>query len=159
VSGNLTDETLRRVRAAIKDRAVWFALLYRQFLTALPPEKAEALARKAIREYGRYKGSRDPRRFGGREYLEYFRDSGGAQVFGAELTLADSGGENRVYVCPLVDAWREMGCSAAEIDLFCDIAMDGDRGRAEYHGLDLELGGTLACGAGFCRLRLNEKGV
>jgi len=155
----LSEETLRRVRAAIKDRATWFALLYRQFLTALPPEEAERLAREAIHEYGRYKGSRDPQRFGGRDFLEYFRETGGAAVFGAELTLTDDGGENRVYVCPLVDAWREMGCSAEEIALFCDIAMDGDRGRAEFHGLDLDLGATLACGHGFCRIGLRDKGA
>ncbi|NJL73492.1 MAG: L-2-amino-thiazoline-4-carboxylic acid hydrolase, partial [Candidatus Competibacteraceae bacterium] len=42
-----------------------------------------------------------------------------------------------------------------EVELFCDIAMDGDRGRAAYHGLELELGETLAKGNGFCRLHLS----
>lgn len=51
-------EMVERVRAAVKDRVIWFALLYRSFKESLPEEEVERLARKAIREFGRVKASR-----------------------------------------------------------------------------------------------------
>jgi len=57
----------------------------------------------------------------------------------------------------LVEAWKEMGLSAEDVDLFCDIAMDGDRGRAEYHGIELKLEETLAKNDDFCRICLKRK--
>jgi len=32
-----------------------------------------------------------------------------------------------------------MGCSKEEIDLFCDIAMEGDRGKADFNGVRMVL--------------------
>ena len=55
-------------------------------------------------------------------------------------------------VCPLVDLWREEGGTPEEVRLLCDIAMEGDRGRAEYHGLEMTLPATLADGSPHCRL-------
>ena len=153
----LPKETIEKVRAAIKDRATWFALLYHAFAEALPEDQVEALSRKAIRDYGRYKGRLDGKKLTAEEMMERFQASGGAEIFSAKLKFEDDGVENRVYVCALVEAWKEMGLPPEEVDLFCDIAMEGDRGRAEYHGLPLSLAETLAKGDDFCRIRLANK--
>ncbi len=47
------EEMIAKVRAAIKDRATWFALLYRSFKEAMPAVDFERLARKAIFGFGR----------------------------------------------------------------------------------------------------------
>ena len=54
-------EMIDKVRAAIKDRATWFALLVRSFKEAFPEKDVERLARKAIFEFGRMKARNDPR--------------------------------------------------------------------------------------------------
>jgi hypothetical protein len=56
-------EMIDKVRAAIKDRATWFALLFRSFKEAFPEKDVERLARKAIFEFGRMKARNDPKDF------------------------------------------------------------------------------------------------
>ena len=53
------EETIKRVREAIKDRAIWFALLYRSFSKVLPPREVEKACREAIYEFGKFKGKKD----------------------------------------------------------------------------------------------------
>ena len=53
----MQQETIDKVRAAIKDRATWFALLYKSFKEALPEEECQKLARKAIFEFGLLKAN------------------------------------------------------------------------------------------------------
>jgi hypothetical protein len=43
------------------------------------------------------------------------------------------------------------------MDLLCDIAMEVDRGRADFHGIPYEIDERLAKGDAFCRLVLKEK--
>ncbi len=150
-------ETVEKVRAAIKDRAVWFALLFRAFEGELGRDEAVRIARKAIRNYGHYKGSLDGKKLSAEEMMERFETSGGTRIFGAEIEACDEWMENRVGYCALVEAWKEMGLSSDDVNLFCDIAMDGDRGRAEYHGVELRLEETLARNDGFCRICLKRK--
>lgn len=35
--------------------------------------------------------------------------------------------------CLLVESWKKLGLSSETVDLYCDIAMVGDRGRADGH--------------------------
>lgn len=149
-------ELITKFRAAIKDRAVWFALLYREFLKELPPETVEKAARRAIHAYGILKASRDTEPLSAKSLLDNFVESGGAKIFDASIKKIESGVLNSVHNCALVDGWKEMGCSQDEIELFCDIAMDGDRGRAEGHGLTLELKETLAKKDDFCWICLAD---
>jgi hypothetical protein len=61
-------------------------------------------------------------------------------------------------LCPLVDAWKEMGLDAEKVNLYCDIAMEGDRGRAEGHeGITMDLHETIGKGCDFCRLVIRYK--
>ncbi|MEX2443774.1 MAG: L-2-amino-thiazoline-4-carboxylic acid hydrolase [Alkalispirochaeta sp.] len=154
MGGVLHEKTANRVRAAIKDRATWFALLYKSFSEELSPEANEAAARRAIYAYGTYKGERDGTRMTSAAFLRRFVDIGGADLFAAEIHAGFGSTLNTVGYCALVEAWRDLGCDASEIDLYCDIAMEGDRARAHWHGLTLDLGETIGKGCAHCEIRL-----
>ncbi|MEW6262285.1 MAG: L-2-amino-thiazoline-4-carboxylic acid hydrolase [Thermodesulfobacteriota bacterium] len=147
-------EMINKIRAAIKDRATWFALLYRGFKETLPEQEVERLARQAIFEFGRLKAKNDPPNFSPAAWVERHVAKGSALVFDSDVEINDRGAVQRMKYCALVEAWKEMGCSAEEIALFCDIAMEGDRGRAAAHGVRMELEERIARGDPFCHLKI-----
>ena len=57
------------------------------------------------------------------------------------------------HYCPLVKAWQKQGCSDEEIARLCDLAMCGDRGIGEAHGVELDLPKTIARGDDCCAIR------
>jgi hypothetical protein len=148
---------IAKVRAAIKDRATWFALLYRSFQEAFPASEVERLARKAIFEFGRMKARNDPADFSARAWVDKHVSKGSALVFDSDVEINEGGAVQRMKFCALVEAWREMGCSPEEIDLFCDIAMEGDRGRADAHGVRMELEERIARGNPYCQLKIFDR--
>ena len=145
-------EVIEKVRAAVKDRATWFALLYKTFKEALPEEEVQKLSRKAIFEFGLMKAKKDPEDFSPQAWVQKHVDKGSFLVFDSDIEVHEDYAVQQMKYCPLVEAWKEMGCSAEEIDLFCDIAMEGDRGRAAGHGVDMELAQTIGKGDKCCRL-------
>lgn len=151
------EELAAAVRAAIMDRATWFALLYKSFREALPEAEVERLARRAIYAFGRMKAAKDPRPFGPRAWVEKHVAKGSARVFDSEVEPGDALAVQRMRYCALVEAWKAMGCTPEEIDRFCDIAMEGDRGRADAHGVRMELDERIGRGDAFCNLKIFEK--
>lgn len=145
-------EMIDKVRAAVKDRGTWFALLYRTFKEALPEKDVERLARKAIYEFGCLKAKKDPEAFSPRAWVERHVEKGSSLIFDSDVEVGDDYAVQTMKYCPLVEAWKELGCSEAEIDLFCDIAMEGDRGRAGAHGVAMELDERIGKGDSCCRL-------
>jgi len=150
---------VQKVRGAIADRALYLALLYRSFSEVLPPDQAEELARKAIFEYGRTHGRRDPIKMTPEKWVDSHVSKGSAAVFESRIIKAEDHCEQQMTFCPLVEAWQELGCSPAEIDLLCDIAMEVDRGRAAYHGIPLDITHRIAAGDGYCCLVLKNVDV
>jgi hypothetical protein len=150
-------EMVEKVRAAIKDRATWFALMYRSFKEDFPEKDVERLARKAIFEFGRMKAGKDPKDFSPAAWVEKHVSKGSALVFDSDVEVNDDGATQRMKFCALVEAWKEMGCSSEEIDLFCDIAMEGDRGRAAAHGVRMQLEERIGRGDKFCNLKIFER--
>jgi len=150
-------ETIEKVRAAIKDRAAWFALLYRSFKEALPERDVERLARKAIYEFGRLKARKDPVEFSPRAWVRKHVEKGSSLIFDSDVEARDDGAIQKMKYCALVEAWKEMGCTREEIALFCDIAMEGDRGRADAHGVRMELEETIGKGDPYCLLKIFGK--
>jgi hypothetical protein len=153
----MTDETVEKIRGAVEDRATWFALLFKEFAKILPHDEVVAASRKAITAYGKLKASRDPKKYNSEEFLDAFVRCGAAKTFDARIEKDEGGMINFVGKCALVDAWKKLGCTKEEIDLYCDIAMDGDRSRAKAHGLDLRLGETIGKGDDFCSLGLYDE--
>jgi hypothetical protein len=148
-----------KVRAAVKDRATWFALLYRSFSQVLPPAEVERLCREAIYEFGRLKAGRDPQGLDACGWVQRHVAKGSARVFDSEVQSDPEAGrgDQQMRFCPLVEAWQELACSEQEVALLCDIAMEGDRGRAEAHGLEMELARTIGKGDACCTLVLRDR--
>ena len=156
MENTLNDQStiVQKVRAAIKDRALYLALLYRSFSQALPIEDAEHLARRAIFEYGTLRGMRDSEKMTPETWVDAHVSKGSADVFESHIIKATDHCEQQMTFCPLVEAWQELGCSRKEIDLLCDIAMEVDRGRAIYHNIPLEITHRIANGDPHCCLVL-----
>lgn len=150
-------ETIEKVRAAIKDRAIYLALLFRSYSKVLPAKEAQRCAREAIFEFGRIKAQKDPSPFSAEKWVEGHVDKGSSEVFASQILINKENCVQQMTVCPLVEAWRELGCDQQEIELLCEIAMEGDHGRAAFHGVSLEITHTLAKGDAFCRLVLKDK--
>jgi hypothetical protein len=155
---NMTEDqlVLQKVRDAIADRALYLALLYRSFSKALPPETVETLAREAIYEYGRLKGKADNEAMTPKKWVEHHVRCGGADLFESQVIEGDKQCEQRMTFCPLIEGWKRLGCDPKEMDLLCDIAMEVDRGRADFHGTAYEIVERLAKGDPFCRLILKD---
>ncbi len=82
----------------------------------------------------------------------------GALGKSADLVRSEGSCQQQMTHCPLVELWKEEGCTAEELKLLCDIAMEGDYGRAENNGLNLEIADTIARGGERCRLILTDAG-
>jgi hypothetical protein len=147
---------VQKVRAAIGDRALYLALLVRSFSTALPKAEVERLARKAIHEFGEFKGKADQQTMTPKKWVTLFDEGDGADLFAGQIVLGEAQCEQQMTYCPLMAAWKELGCSDAEMDLLCDIAMEVDRGRADFHKIPYEINERLAKGDSFCRLVLKQ---
>lgn len=150
------EEMIDKIRAAIKDRATWFALLYRNFKEAFPEQDVERLARRAIYEFGRLKARKDPPDFSPRAWVEKHVEKGSYLVFDSDVEVREDRSIQKMKYCALVEAWKEMGCSPEEIDKFCDIAMEGDRGRADAHGVRMALDERIGKGDLYCKLEIFE---
>ncbi|MBI9108146.1 MAG: L-2-amino-thiazoline-4-carboxylic acid hydrolase [Spirochaetales bacterium] len=151
------DEMITKIRAAIGDRATWFALLYEEFCNELPEEKVIELSRKAITKYGTMKVIKDPDPFKAKDWVLRHKEKGSADVFDSDIEYTETEATQRMKNCALVDAWKAMNYSPEKLDLFCDIAMDGDRGRAAGHeNVTMELHETIGKGCDFCRLVIKE---
>lgn len=147
-------EMIEKVRAAIKDRATWFALLYKSFSETFPEEEVEKLARKAIYEFGRLKAKKDPKDFNSEVWVQRHVEKGSALIFNSDVEVCEECAVQKMKFCALVEAWQEIGCTPEEIDLFCDIAMEGDRGRADAHGVRMTIEERIGKGDPYCSLKI-----
>lgn len=150
-------EMIAKVRAAIMDRAVWFALLYDGFKEVLPEEEVERVARKAIFEYGKMKAKSDPVPFTHVDWVKRHEKKGSALVFDSDIECQQCYSVQQMKYCPLVAAWKDMGFSKDYLAKFCDIAMEGDRGRAAAHGVSMTLEKSIGKGDSECRLVIHEE--
>lgn len=131
--------------------------MFDEFAKILPEDQVIEASRKAIYKYGLAKVNKDPQPFRAKDWVLRHKEKGSADVFASDIEYDDASATQRMTVCPLVDAWNAMGYSPEKVDLFCDIAMDGDRARADGHeGITMELHETIGKGCDFCRLVIRE---
>lgn len=154
----LSVETVERMRGCMQDRALYLAFLMRSFSKILPKDRVEQTARDAIYEYGQFKASKDKLQpTTAEDWVDGHVSRGMGDVF--ESTIIKEGGcyKQQMTKCALLDAWKDMGCSSEEIDLYCDVAMELDRSRAAYHGLECELPYRMGKGDELCCVSLKNK--
>lgn len=150
-------EMTDKVRAAMEDRALYLAMIYRTLKKALPAEQAEKLAREAIYEYGQLKGRRDSEPVTPEAWVDKHVSKGSAIIFESRIVKEADQCQQQMTYCPLLEAWLKLGCSPEEQDLLCDIAMEVDRGRADFHGLPIEIPQRMGKGDEYCCLVIKNK--
>lgn len=155
-----TDPCTLACRGAVEHRATWMALLYDQ--VKKQGLDAEQLCRDAIRKCGHIHGDNlykpncaDPA--DAADFGKAFFSGQGAknmEIDVLEATHDDLVAEFRQ--CPLVQAWEKLGYEGKELELLCDIAMDGDRGIADQMDMKLDITKTIAAGDGCCHLHFHK---
>ncbi len=156
----IDQDDINGIRKALEHRATWFYLLLAE--AKKNGLDWETIGRPAIRACGGIHGKRivdncsdisDVRKF-----AEQFADETGQKVF--EMETIKNDGDNLsldFHYCPLVSAWKKLGCTDEEIVTLCDIAMDGDRGIiSQCEGYCFELESTIAAGAPVCKIRIKK---
>jgi hypothetical protein len=156
---SIHEDKIDLARSCIEHRATWMALTY------LEMEKrgldAEGITRAAVRQTGHIHGERIRAKISDsqdmRDFNTAFLNEDGRKNF--EIDITDVNNDNlkaEFHYCALVSAWQKLGLDNKKIALFCDIAMDGDRGIAESMGYTLDLGDTIAKGCATCKLHFHK---
>ena len=156
---SIKEDKIDLARMCIEHRATWMALTYAEMEKA--GVDAEKITRAAVRKCGNIHGMGIKARCVNPEDVTVFNDvflfEDGRKNFEIDVVEVDK--ENlkaEFHYCALVAAWQKLGLSAEKIELFCDIAMDGDRGIAEAMGLKFELGDTISHGCATCKLHFHK---
>ncbi len=153
------DEIVNKVRDAIEHRATWMGLMFDEAKKA--GVDFEPIGRAAISRCGHFHGIN----FNSLKsadtvpaFKEAFLNELGQKLFEMEITKCDDE-ELKVefHYCALVNAWVKQGFDPKNIEVLCDMAMDGDRGIAAENNLDFTLGDTIAAGCPTCSLTFKRK--
>ena len=154
-----TDETTMLVRGAVEHRATWMALLLEE--AKQQNCNMEDIGRKAIRKCGHihaegYKAQcTNPESVA--NFAEVFFNEQGSKNMQISVLEADEDHAIAEFKqCPLVQAWEKLGYEGKDLDLLCDMAMDGDRGIADGMGFKLDITKTIAKGDGVCHLHFHK---
>jgi hypothetical protein len=153
------EDKINLARACIEHRATWMALTYAEMEKA--GVDAEKITRAAVRKCGNIHGLRfkeqckDPADLA--DFRNVFLTPDGIKNFEMSVFGVDHDNlQAEFHYCALVNAWKKLGLDDDKIALFCDIAMDGDRGIAESMGAVLDLTDTIAKGCKTCKLHFRK---
>jgi hypothetical protein len=153
----ISEETVEKMRGCMQDRGLYLALLLRSFAKYMPKDQVEKAAREAIYAYGQFKGSKDKGKVTAEGWVDGHVARGAADVFESTIVTESNCCKQQMTKCALLDAWKDLGCTAGEIDLYCDIAMELDRSRADYHNLGWEIPLRMGKGDSYCSVVLKNK--
>jgi hypothetical protein len=158
-NASLSNDKIDLARACIEHRATWMALTYAEMEKA--GADAEKITRAAVKKCGNIHGLRFKEQCKNpsdvKEFNKVFLFEDGRNNF--EINVVGVDGDNlnaEFHYCALVNAWKKLGLDDEKIALFCDIAMDGDRGIAQSMGLTLDLDETIAKGCKTCKLHFHK---
>jgi len=156
---NIQEDKIDLARACIEHRATWMALTYEEMKRA--GVDAEKITRAAIRKCGNIHGLRFREQCNNpddlSEFANIFLTRDGRKNFEMDVYSLDKDNiKVDFHYCALVSAWQKLGLDDETIALFCDIAMEGDRGIAESMGITLDLSDTIAKGCNTCKLHFHK---
>jgi hypothetical protein len=158
INNNKTNQGshIEELRSAIEHRATWFALLIDE---AKKRGLDTTFARDAIFRCGAFHGeSKLPRTEDLSVFTDAFLTENIKKIFEMETEVTEDQLTVTFHYCPLVAAWQKLGVSEEDIAVYCDIAMDGDRGIVSaYEKFDYRLGDTIAKGCSSCQLFVTKK--
>lgn len=156
---SIKEDKIDLARMCIEHRATWMALTFDEMEKA--GMDAEKITRAAVKRCGNIHGMGIKARCSDPNdvtvFNEVFLFEDGKKNFEIDVTEVDKKHLNaEFHYCALVSAWQKLGLPRKKIELFCDIAMDGDRAIAEAMGLKFELGDTIAKGCATCKLQFKK---
>ncbi len=153
------NEHMEALKKELKNRAQIYVHIYRELLKEVGRERAIAILKTALYARGKEKGLQLSATIGTPNLHElavaFMEGNAEMDAFGHEIVQ-----EHSDYVllrlnrCPLVDAWKEMGLSADEQKVMCDIAYQVDFGKFETAGYHLKFSCRIADACKSCDLRL-----
>ena len=156
---SIKEEKIDLARGCIEHRATWMALTYDEMERC--GCDAEKVTRAAIKKCGNIHGlkfkSNCENPESAKDFSAAFLPEDGKKNF--EINIVDVDDDNlklEFHYCALVNAWQKLGIKDDKLALFCDMAMDGDRGIAESMGMTLELSDTIAKGCPTCKLHFHK---
>lgn len=130
-------------RAAFQNRALMYYHLFVELSAEVGRERATDVMKRAIRRRGVEVGQkyRAAAQAGDLDEVARIFCEGSPCAGGLFAPGVEERGEGRILLrmetCPLVDAWREAGLPAEEVDALCEIAAAVDEGTFDGAGLDL----------------------
>ncbi|MBI9108150.1 MAG: L-2-amino-thiazoline-4-carboxylic acid hydrolase [Spirochaetales bacterium] len=151
------DSHIESIRNAIEHRAAWMYFLLDE--AKKRGLEWEDFGREAILRCGRFHGQT---KFPDTENMKVFGEAFATEelkkVFDMNVVQCDEEAFTVEFnYCPLVSSWMKHTGDEKDIELLCDIAMDGDRGIVEeYPGFSFDLQSTIACGDDVCRLTITK---
>ena len=149
---NTGNEHINAMRRAFEHRATWFALLVGE---AKKRGLDISFARDAIWTCGCRDGEFkfDPNCTDIEEFTNVFATEDIKNIFDMDCVVDKENNKLTCtfHYCPLVAAWEKLGLSEDEINVLCDVAMDGDRAiAAKNPNMVFELGDTIGAGCKTC---------
>lgn len=150
-------ELTEAVRGGIEDRATWFYLLLKVAKEeGLDPDK---LSKKAITEYGKLKSKNFKNVNGAGDFVDQLGCGVNKLAFDAKKIVSEEKrGELKFSHCPLVEAWKKLGCSKEEIVDLCKMANYGDFGIiGRFSELQLEFPKMLSKGDSCCHVVVTKR--
>lgn len=146
----------KAIRELLEHRALWLYLLTDE--AAKAGADPAAFAPAAVKRCGLFQGAELVAKGGGTNSLKSLKKGlfgkPAQMVFEMDVKdVQDDRFELEFHYCPLVKAWQKQGCTDEEISRLCDLAMCGDRGIGEAHGVELDLPKTIARGDDCCAIR------
>ncbi len=141
-------------RSAIEDRAKWFYLL-----SKYTKEGFDEVAEQAITEFGIAKGKALGDCKTAKDFANGILSGHPNKAFDMEpVKLDDDKCVIKFHHCPLVEAWKKLGCSKEEVEHLCDLACYGDYGMVSiFENLSLEWKQLLSKGAKCCEMCISRK--
>lgn len=154
---SIKDKKIEELRGHLEHRARWFYFLLDEACNN--DLDKEDFARKAIWRCGEYDGNE---RLVDTDSLEEFAEDFLSENIKKIFEMNVEVNEDELIVdfnyCPLVSAWLKLTDDEDEIDVMCDMAMEGDRGIiSTYDEFEYELQKTIASGDDHCRMVISKK--
>jgi hypothetical protein len=155
------DKYLKALRDEIKNRARIYYLIYEELSKEVGNDKAAEILKRAIYKRGKEKGRLLANKLGetNLEKLAHTFIEGKEDIdaFGHEVVeVKEDHAVLRLNRCPLVEAWEELGLSAEQKKMMCDLAYQVDFGKFEGAGFKLEFNCRVAEGDATCDLHVTK---
>lgn len=152
------EKAITAIREAHKKRAMYVYFIFKELEKELGRSKAEEITRRALKEAGKYYGSKMDSIKTPLNFIEKLEKDSHEDIFKRLVTMRDEHESTFVVgYCPLVNAWENYGLSKQDIALLCDIAMEADFGIMEALHFNMKLNKSLGRGDDRCIMNIKKQ--